>query len=536
MIFVVNPINPSSSSSSAIRIFRSSSSLLPLLFKSIINTNTSIYFTTTNTATSTTKTKTRQASFFQFQVFHYGNYYPMLSVGNRNNSNKGSSNTIISLSSLASPSLTPSLLVSTSSTCWSVLIFLLLSGSSGLGRGGTGRITYTTSSSSILFANALLLRPVMATSSSSSSSSSSHDETTTNTNTCDENNQICTNNENQNENNDTNNIQQIIGKHHPEDDQLLLYHYESTPSTQDEAKIIAKQLSSQSSSSSESHPPLPRTFCVTTAIQSNGKGTTGRKWLGTPGNVFVTIGIPVNVLMIDMMQNRNIPLTLLPLKIGDLTASLINNTLYSQQQQQQQQQSESESKQQRIVTVKWPNDVLVDGKKISGTLIESSDDWFLIGIGINVAYAPPISKTGTDYGRPSVCINEYRNKNSINNQEQQQQEDIDVARDMGVQLALDFHRWIYDSNDNAESIVEGWKKWLDYDMELVMRNDKNPPLDEIDNGNGNGNNNQQQKQKQEQEQKQRVVKIVDVLHDGRIRVQNQDEFGRMEVLVSDYFV
>jgi BirA family biotin operon repressor/biotin-[acetyl-CoA-carboxylase] ligase len=536
MIFVVNPINPSSSAAAIARIFRSSS----LLFKSLINTNTSIC-SRTNKTISTTKTKTKRSSFFKFQVFHYGYNYPMLLVGNSNNNRKGksSSNTVISLSSLAASSLTPSLLVSTSSTCcWSVLILLLLSGSSGGFGPGGGGIAYT-SSSSILFADALLLRPVMAT--SSSSSSSSHDETTpatTTSNTCDENNHICTNsnenqNQNQNDNNDSDTIQQIIGKYHPDDDQLLLYHYESTPSTQDEAKKIAKQLSSQLSSESSSEskpppPPPPRTFCVTTTIQSNGKGTTGRKWLGTPGNVFVTIGIPVNVWMNDMMQNRNIPLTLLPLKIGDLTASLINNTLTKQQQ--------IISKQPPIVTVKWPNDVLVDGNKISGTLIESSDDWFLIGIGINVAYAPPISKTGTDYGRPSVCINDYLNNNnknnaSNNNSQKQQQQEIDIARDMGVQLALDFHRWIYDSDENAESIVEGWKNWLDYDMELIMRNDKNPPLDEIENDN---NNNQQSYDKQKQ--KQRLVKMVDVLPDGRIRVQNQDEFGKMEVLVSDYFV
>jgi len=88
----------------------------------------------------------------------------------------------------------------------------------------------------------------------------------------------------------------------------------------------------------------------------------------------------------------------------------------------------------------------------------------------------------------------------------------------------------YDSDENAESIVEGWKNWLDYDMELIMRNDKNPPLDEIEIEIDN------QQQQQKQKQTERVVKIIDVLPDGRIRVQNQDEFGIMEVLVSDYFV
>jgi BirA family biotin operon repressor/biotin-[acetyl-CoA-carboxylase] ligase len=44
-------------------------------------------------------------------------------------------------------------------------------------------------------------------------------------------------------------------------------------------------------------------------------------------------------------------------------------------------------------TIKWPNDVLVKGKKISGILTESalrgqSVDWAVIGIGINVNFDP----------------------------------------------------------------------------------------------------------------------------------------------------
>jgi len=47
------------------------------------------------------------------------------------------------------------------------------------------------------------------------------------------------------------------------------------------------------------------------------------------------------------------------------------------------------------VTLKWPNDVLVDGAKIAGILLESEADrtgqidWLVLGVGINVGYFPP---------------------------------------------------------------------------------------------------------------------------------------------------
>ena len=307
---------------------------------------------------------------------------------------------------------------------------------------------------------------------------------------------------------DTNDDNNNMGRPHPENNRLALFHFDSTTSTQDEAKSIAKGLKDASGQA-------PDAFCVTTTSQSNGRGTTGRQWLGAPGNVFVTIGIPVDVWMTRMHRERRIPLTLLPLKIGDLTASLVKNELNDC------------GAGDATVTVKWPNDVLVDGKKISGTLIENASDWFLIGIGINIAHAPAVPTTGTDYGRPSVSLLDYCSSGSsiCSNSSDDAEDDCDSpqeskeeqdyrdqkARDLGVQLAFDFHRWIYEDSHNADSIVEGWKRWLDWDAQLTMRND------------------------QDKEGPRRVVNLLNVLPDGRIRVANIED-GKEEILVSDYFV
>lgn len=56
------------------------------------------------------------------------------------------------------------------------------------------------------------------------------------------------------------------------------------------------------------------------------------------------------------------------------------------------------------VKLKWPNDVLADGKKIAGILLESASaggeipDWLAVGIGINLAMFPE----GTEYPATSL--------------------------------------------------------------------------------------------------------------------------------------
>jgi BirA family biotin operon repressor/biotin-[acetyl-CoA-carboxylase] ligase len=51
------------------------------------------------------------------------------------------------------------------------------------------------------------------------------------------------------------------------------------------------------------------------------------------------------------------------------------------------------------ITVKWPNDVLADGKKLAGILLESEPGWLAIGIGVNLANFPQ----GTEFPATSLA-------------------------------------------------------------------------------------------------------------------------------------
>jgi len=55
------------------------------------------------------------------------------------------------------------------------------------------------------------------------------------------------------------------------------------------------------------------------------------------------------------------------------------------------------------IQVKWPNDVLGNGRKLAGILLESGEDpqgrWLAVGIGVNLASFPP----GTEFPATSLA-------------------------------------------------------------------------------------------------------------------------------------
>ena len=95
---------------------------------------------------------------------------------------------------------------------------------------------------------------------------------------------------------------------------------------------------------------------ITTFRQTAGRGRCGRTWIDTEEH-----GVAVTIATIPY------PCELLALQYAIGVARTVESLL------------------DRQVQIKWPNDILVDGLKLAGILIEQSNTRALAGIGINVS-------------------------------------------------------------------------------------------------------------------------------------------------------
>ena len=97
----------------------------------------------------------------------------------------------------------------------------------------------------------------------------------------------------------------------------------------------------------------PHGTLVTALEQTDGRGRQGRRWHAAPGRALL-----FSLVLRD-------PPPLLPIAAGVAVAELAGAQ----------------------AMLKWPNDVLIDGRKVAGILIEGrpQERWAVLGIGVNVA-------------------------------------------------------------------------------------------------------------------------------------------------------
>ena len=138
---------------------------------------------------------------------------------------------------------------------------------------------------------------------------------------------------------------------------------------------------------------------VVSDCQTSGRGRIGRSFSSPMGE-----GIYMSLLLKPDVENRLIPCITL------LAAVAVSGALYNNHQ---------------IDTkIKWPNDILLNNKKICGILTEKCEDFIVIGIGINVnnkKFESRLSdkatslyiETGQEYGREALILEILKEFNTL---------------------------------------------------------------------------------------------------------------------------
>lgn len=132
--------------------------------------------------------------------------------------------------------------------------------------------------------------------------------------------------------------------------------FDTLASTSDEARRRARD-------------GAPEGTLVMARVQTAGRGRQGRTWVSQPGNLHLSLLLRPEAPMARAAQ------------LGFAAGLAVADAIHA-----------FASK--GAVTLKWPNDVLLDGRKAAGILLESEGDaagrvaFVVIGIGVNLAASP----------------------------------------------------------------------------------------------------------------------------------------------------
>ena len=133
--------------------------------------------------------------------------------------------------------------------------------------------------------------------------------------------------------------------------------------------------------------------CVYADTQTKGRGTYGKQWISIKGNLFASIffHLKKNYPPFNEFSIIN------PVIISEMIKNICKD---------------------KVVSIKWPNDVFVNKKKICGILQElitiKNKNYLIIGIGINVTSNPKVKTKYKTTNILSETQNEIKIKKIIN--------------------------------------------------------------------------------------------------------------------------
>lgn len=110
---------------------------------------------------------------------------------------------------------------------------------------------------------------------------------------------------------------------------------------------------------------------VVANVQESGKGRKDRNWISPNGNLYFSVILKPKIAANQAFQISFLGITALHLAIAKLEKKESPN----------------------VIQTKWPNDLLINGKKVAGILLESKIDknhcdFVVMGIGVNIDSHP----------------------------------------------------------------------------------------------------------------------------------------------------
>ena len=158
-------------------------------------------------------------------------------------------------------------------------------------------------------------------------------------------------------------------------------------------RIILDEIDSTMSEAARRAPTLTRPTWIMARQQTAARGRRGKTWVHPSGNFAATFVFRPNGTAADAALRSFSTANAL----FETLASFVDPVRLAQ---------------------KWPNDVLMDGGKIAGILLESSGtqtgiDWLAIGIGVNLTHVPdtvvdpafpPVSLASADIESPTADV------------------------------------------------------------------------------------------------------------------------------------
>ncbi|KAI5687878.1 Biotin [Leishmania braziliensis] len=191
-------------------------------------------------------------------------------------------------------------------------------------------------------------------------------------------------------------------------------------------------------------------FALVAAVQTAGRGTCGRTWTSPKGNLYMTLGVPQQGQPPCFKEEL---VHVLPLICGLACRRAVLEVLHLDEASAKASLAAEASK---AVSTKWPNDIIYKHKKIGGSLIEADGDYFIIGIGVNVAVTPQV----TDAGREATMVNAIAEEFGVKSC---------TPQDLAKAIWHHFFDICTSPEQTRESVIESFDKVMDKSLKLHKR-------------------------------------------------------------------